>query len=121
MFYLLNFLKTQAWKAAFQIALGTRRLQEVKGRGRIHSTGEFLQQPTNRIKQVSWNIKILLFIKEKQTSQVNEFSTFLWEDATVWDHWNHFFDTYLNHLGPYSVVFSSLNSLRVHGQGEHSG
>ena len=42
----------------------------------------FLQQ-----KPGSQNIKRLLFIKENQTSQVNEFSAlYEWKDARVWAH-----------------------------------
>ena len=102
MFYLLNFLKMQAWKAA----LGDWQLQRGKGRARIHSIGQFCK--TNKQKKTgSWNIKILLLIKGKQTSQINEFTTFLWEDARVWDHWNHFFNIYLNYLGPVLCSFPS--------------
>ena len=32
---------------------------------------------------------------------------FVWEDARVWDHWNHPVNMYLSHLGPVSWAFSS--------------
>ena len=41
----------------------------------------------------------MLLIKENQTSQVNEFSTFsVWEDAGVWAHCNCSLDVHLNYL-----------------------
>ena len=53
------------------------------------------------------NIKKLLLIKEKQISQVNDFSVFLRKNARVWAHWNHSFDMHLNYLGSVSCFSPS--------------
>ena len=53
-----------------------------EGEGTSQEIQKFLQQ-----KPGSQHIKRLLFIKEKQTSQVNEFSAlYEWKDARVWAH-----------------------------------
>ena len=62
---------------------------------------EFLQQ-----KALSEHQRLLL-IKENQMSQVKECSVCAREDARVWAHWNHSFDTLFSSLGPVSCVFSS--------------
>ena len=74
MFHLVHLLRTEAWDTACQ-------LQRDKGGTKIYrsfSGGEGTKQKTNKQKHPSsQNIKRLLLIEENQTSQVNEFSTFL--------------------------------------------
>ena len=43
-------------------------------------------------------------VTKKQTSQVNEFSTFLWEDASIWAHSNRSSDVRLSYEGQYPVL-----------------
>ena len=58
-------------------------------------------------KRISQGIKRLLLIKENQTYQVKEFSTFLcMRRCKVWAYWNYPFDRHLSYLGPVSCVFS---------------
>ena len=59
------------------------------------------------------NIKRLLLIKENQTSQVNEFSTFLYMGrCKSLGSLKSFFDTHLHYLGPVSVFVFHLESLQ---------
>ena len=69
-----------------------------RGQGRGQVIEEFLLK-----KPVGGNIKRLLLIKEKQTSEVNEFSALLWEVVRVWAHWNHSDDVHLSYLGSVSA------------------
>ena len=45
---------------------------------------------------------------------------YVWEDASIWAHWNHSFDMCLSSLGLVSCAFLILSLLRVHIQGGHS-
>ena len=72
MFYLADFLRTQAQEAASQITQMDCS-EEVREEPRYK--GVFAKK---KKKTGSWNIKRLLLIKEIQTSQVNESSAFLW-------------------------------------------
>ena len=70
--------------------------------------GVLQQKPGSR------NIKGLVLIKENQTSHVNEFSEFfyVWEDARVWAHWNHFFfNVHLDSLNPPAIQETQVRSL----------
>ena len=67
------------------------------------------------------NIKRLRLIKENQTSQVSELSTFLcMGDARIWAHLNHSLDMHLSYL-ELVFWFSILDPLRVHSWGCSSG
>ena len=75
MFYLADFLRTQAQEAASQITQMDCS-EEVREEPRYK--GVFAPPQKKKQKTGSWNIKRLLLIKEIQTSQVNESSAFLW-------------------------------------------
>ena len=60
----------------------------------------------------SLNVIWLLLIKENQIALVKELRAFyVWEDARVWAHGNHFFLLHLSFLGPVSGVFHILSFL----------
>ena len=65
-----EFLGLQAWEAAFQVAL-----RELLQGGRVEESGYI--DVCNK-GQVVWTLKVFLWIKENQLSQVKEFSTFLY-------------------------------------------
>ena len=70
--------------------------------------GVFVTKPSSQ------NIKILLFVKENQTSQVREISTFLCMGRyKVWASRNHSCDMHLRNLGLVSCVFSSCAPSRL--------
>lgn len=80
--------------------------EEARGRG-SQGIKEFLQQRPG-----GGNIRRLLLIKEKQTSQVTEFRAFLCLGrCEVWAHCSHPFDV---HLSPLGLVFLIPTLLRVH-------
>ena len=61
----------------------------------------------------------LLLIKKKQNRYFklrNLVLFYVWEDARVWAHWNHSFDS-LRYLGPVSCFFPILSHLREHHWG----
>ena len=66
----------------------------------------------------SLNIKRLLLTKENEIDQVKEFIAslfYVWEDARLWDYWNHFVDMHLGYLGPVSCASTSWVSSGLTG------
>ena len=76
-------------------------LRRGKGRARIYRS--FVKnKPGIEHQKISSNWR-----KNKQLKLMNLALFYVWEDARVWAHWNHSFDTHLNYLGPVSYFSPS--------------
>ena len=58
--------------------------------------------------------------KKARYLKLKNLAHFLWENARIWAHWNHFFDMQFSYLGPVSCSFPSW-VLKVHHWGGCGG
>ena len=60
-------------------------------------------QVCNKVnKQAVWTSKIIVR-KEKSAIKLKNLAFCIWEDASLWAHWIHFFHMHLSYLGPNSL------------------
>lgn len=107
-------LRTIAWETLSQMTLRNCSKKVVEETGYIRV---FLKTKQKKIKCMVKHQKITSHHTKNQTLKLMiVVLLYIWEDAIVRAHWNHFFDMHVSYLGPVSSFFPFWIPLRAHYQ-----
>ena len=70
-----------------------------RGKGGVRTYRSFCKQTNKKTSSIK---RLLLDRKTRPLKSVNLTFFYVWGDARIWTHWNHYFNMHLNYLGPVS-------------------